>query len=344
MTPQTADVAVIVVAYNDRRALASCAAVLVADPTPRNIIVVDNASDDGTPSILEDLASSDERILVQANHENVGYAAAVSAAARLAGTTYLAILNADTLPSVGWLDPQIAYLQENAEVAATCPTLALKGTDLLNAAGQDIHVTGLGFNRFLHRRIVEGGTAPLLIPGLQGTAFVIRRSVLEAMGGWYSGGFLYHEDVELSWTIRLMGHEIAYVPTPRVEHDYALTMSPEKLFLLERNRWEMLLANTRPMTRLTLSPLLLWSELMMWSYCLMGGPKMLRSKGRTYASIRHRRAVVHERQARIDTLRRVSDWVVLRSFRWNYNWDQLVFLGRRRSTSGRRGGRDLPTG
>jgi GT2 family glycosyltransferase len=344
VTTKTADVAVIVVAYNDREALISCVDALAADPTPRHIVVVDNASDDGTPSILEDLAASDERIVTQANSENLGYAAAVTGAARLVDSAYLAVLNADTLPSVGWLNPQIAYLEENPEVAATCPTLALRETRLLNAAGQDIHVTGLGFNRYLHRSIAEGGTSPVHVPGLQGTAFVIRRSVLEAMGGWYSGGFLYHEDVELSWTIRVMGHEISYVPTPRVEHDYALTMSPEKLFLLERNRWELLLAGTKPMTRLALAPLLLWTELMMWGYCLMRGPRMLAAKGRTYSSIRHRRIVIQNRRARIATLRRVSDRTVLRSFRWNYNWDQLVFLGRRRSTSGRRGGRDLPVG
>ncbi|MCJ7780013.1 MAG: glycosyltransferase, partial [Acidimicrobiia bacterium] len=336
MRSEGVDVAVIVVAYNDRDALHSCVTALVSDSAPAHIVVVDNASDDGTASILEGLAAVDERITIQANRENIGYAAAVTAAAGLVESTYLAILNADTLPSVGWLEPQIVYLDRNPDVAATCPTLALKGTDLLNAAGQDIHVTGLGFNRFLSHPIAASDTSPVHVPGLQGTAFVIRRSVLEAMGGWYSGGFLYHEDVELSWTLRLMGHEIAYVPTPRVEHDYTLTMSPEKLFLLERNRWELLLASTRPSTRLILSPLLVWTELMMWGYCLMRGPSMLTSKGRTYASIRRRRAVVRERRAQIDRLRRVSDRAVMRSFRWNYNWDQLVFVGRSRSTSGRR--------
>ncbi len=342
MRAGTTDVAVIVVGYNDRDALISCVGALTADPTPGHIIVVDSASDDGTPSILEGLATSDERIVTQANSENLGYAAAVTGAARLVDSTYLAILNADTVPSVGWLNPQIAYLEENSGVAATCPTVALRGTDHLNAAGQDIHVTGLGFNRSLHRRIPEGGASPAQVPGLQGTAFVIRRSVLEAMGGWYSGGFLYHEDVELSWTVRVMGHEIAYVPTPPVEHDYMLTMSPEKLFLLERNRLELLLANTRLATRLALTPLLLWTELMMWGYCLMRGPSMLAAKGRTYVSIRSRRAIVRRRRAQIDSLRRIPDRVVLRSLRWNYNWDQMIFLGRRRSTSGRRGGRDLP--
>jgi hypothetical protein len=44
----------------------------------------------------------------------------------------------------------------------------------------------------------------------------------------------------------------------------------------------------------------------------------------------------------IGGLRRVSDRQVLGAFRWNYTWDQLVFVGRRRSSRGRRGGRDMP--
>ena len=68
------------------------------------------------------------------------------------------------------------------------------------------------------------------------------------------------------------------MPASTVSHDYHLTMFPHKLFLLERNRWSMLLANTRLSTRLALSPLLALTELMMWGYCLLRGPSFLRAK------------------------------------------------------------------
>ncbi len=340
--PEHLDVTVIVVAYNDQGSLSSCIGALIADAAPAQIIVVDNASDDGTASILSDIGTSDERIRIQQNRENIGYAAAVTNALPLSSSAYIAVLNADTVPSAGWLDPQIDYLEQNTHVAATSPTLVLRGTDLLNATGLDIHITGVVFNRNLHHPISDAATSPERVPGIQGTAFVIRRSALEAMGGWYSAGFLYHEEAELSWTLRLMGHDIVYVPTPAVEHNYVLTMSPEKLFLLERNRWEMLLANTKSTTLLVLGFPLLWTEAMVWAYCLMQGPRMLRAKWRSYASIRSRRTIIQQRRAHITDLRRVSDRSVLHSFRWNYAWGQMVSIGRRRSTSGRRGGRDLP--
>lgn len=344
MTEPPGDATVIVVGYLDRDSLPACVEALASDPAANRIVVVDNGSNDGTIGIFDDLRAMDPRVETVRNEENLGYAGGVDTVLPTVSTRYVAVLNADCVPTPGWLEPQIRHLDEHPEVAATCPTVTLAGTGSLNAAGQDVHVTGLGFNRMLHRPVADAGHTPVEVPGVQGTAFVARRAALEAMEGWYSGGFLYHEDVELSWTLRLMGWRISYVPTPPVEHRYALTMSPEKLFLLERNRWEMLLANTRLATRVALSPILIWTELMMWAYCATRGRAMLGAKRATYTSIRERRAVISRRRATITRIRRVPDRAVLQALRWNYTWDQLVFLGKRRSTRGRRGGRDLPTG
>lgn len=342
MSSLALDVTVVVVGYNDRESLPTCVAALAADPAAARIVVIDNASTDGTSATFERLRALDPRVETVENSDNVGYAGAVDGVLPSITTGYLAVLNADSVPSAGWLAPQIDYLDAHPQIAATCPTVALAGTDQLNAAGLDIHVTGLGFNRKLHGPVDSVEAEPVEVPGLQGGAFVIRRAVLESSGGWYSEGFLYHEDVELSWTLRLMGYRIAFVPTARVDHHYSLIMSPEKLFLLERNRWEMLLANTRWTTRLAISPLLLWTELMMWTYCASRGRAMIEAKRRSYASIRQRRAIVAKRRAAIGELRRVSDWKVLSTLRWNYTWDQLLFVGRRRASAGRRGGRDMP--
>ncbi len=344
MNEAALDVTVIVVAYRDRETLPGCVTALASDPAASRIVVVDNGSSDGTTEIFGDLREMDPRIETIHSEQNTGYAGGVDGILPTVSTKYIAVLNADCVPSPGWLGPQVRHLDEHPDVAATCPTVTLSGTNTLNAAGLDIHVTGLGFNRLLHRSIGDAGRVPVEVPGVQGTAFLIRRSVLNAMGGWYSGGFLYHEDVELSWTIRLMGYGISYVPSPPVEHRYELTMSPEKLFLLERNRWEMLLANTRPATRLALAPLLAWTELMMWTYCATRGRAMLGAKRASYASIRERRPIVEQRRTAVARVRRVSDRAVFAGLRWNYTWDQFVFLGKRRSTRGRRGGRELPVG
>jgi hypothetical protein len=163
----------------------------------------------------------------------------------------------------------------------------------------------------------------------------MRRDLLQSIGGWYEGGFLYHEDVELSWLLRLAGREIYCVPASTVSHDYHLTMFPHKLFLLERNRWSMLLANTRGATRLALSPLLALSELMMWGYCLLRGVSFLRAKLDSYRWLSGNRERIRERRRFVESLRRRSDWAVVRGLQWGYPVDQFVTLGRERGESER---------
>ena len=205
----------------------------------------------------------------------------------------------------------------------------------INAAGQNVHVTGLGFNRWLEEPRELAGVAPFRVSGLHGAAFLIRRDLFESIGGWFERGFLYHEDVELSWLLQLAGREIYCVPASTVSHDYHLTMFPHKLFLLERNRWSMLLADTRRPTRLALAPLLLLTELMIWGYCLLRGPSFLRAKLDSYRWISGNRERIGQRAQFIESLRRRSDWGVVRRLYWGYPVAQFVTLGRERAESER---------
>ncbi len=203
------------------------------------------------------------------------------------------------------------------------------------AAGQNLNKTGLGFNRWLGKSREVAGTGAFQVTGLHGAAFVVRRSLLERLGGWDETGFLYFEDVELSWLLRISGNEIWCEPAATVAHDYHLSMFPHKLFLLERNRWRMLLADLRGRTRLAISPLLALSELLIWGYCLLRGPKFLRAKWQSYAWVRANRPEIRARRERVDSVRQRSDWDVLRGMRWGYPIDQFLTLGRERGESSR---------
>jgi GT2 family glycosyltransferase len=238
--------------------------------------------------------------------------------------------------SPGWLDPLVSLLEAKPEAGVACPLIVLESDPAkINAAGQNLNKTGLGFNRWLGKPRENAGAESFPVTGLHGAAFVIRKSLLERIGGWDESGFLYFEDVELSWLLRIAGSEIWCVPASTVVHDYHLTMFPHKLFLLERNRWKMLLADLRLSTRLAISPLLAFTELMMWGYCLLRGPKFLRAKGRSYGWVRANRAQIGARREQIDSIRRRSDWQVLRGLRWGYPLDQFVTLGRERGGSTR---------
>jgi GT2 family glycosyltransferase len=298
--------------------------------------VVDNASSDGSDSIAEAAAERHESVRLLRSPTNRGYAGAVNLALAEARGDYVAVLNMDVVVTPGWLDPLVSFLESTPDAGAVCPLIVLESDPgRINAAGQNVHVTGLGFNRWLEQPRERAGAQPFRVSGLHGAAFLMRREDLESIGGWDESGFLYHEDVALSWLLAVTGKEIHCVPASAVSHDYHLTMFPHKLFLLERNRWSMLLSNTHGLTRLALSPLLALSELMMWGYCLLRGPSFLRAKLDSYRWISGNRERIRERRRFVDALRRRSDWGVLRRLHWGYPLDQFVTLGRERGESER---------
>jgi GT2 family glycosyltransferase len=311
---------------------------VLADPgdASTEVLVVDNASSDGSEEIAEVAAERHETMRLLRSPTNRGYAGAVNLALAEARGEYVAVLNMDVVVTPGWLDPLVSVLEAIPDAGVACPLIVLESDPgRINAAGQNVHVTGLGFNRWLEQPRERAGGAPFRVSGLHGAAFLMRREDLASIGGWDESGFLYHEDVELSWLLAVAGKEIHCVPASTVSHDYHLTMFPHKLFLLERNRWSMLLANTRGLTRLALSPLLALTELMMWGYCLLRGPSFLRAKLDSYRWISGNRARIRERRRFVDSLRRRSDWGVLRRLHWGYPLGQFVALGRERGESER---------
>jgi GT2 family glycosyltransferase len=298
--------------------------------------VVDNASSDDSAAIAERVAEEHDSVRLLRSPTNRGYAGAVNLALAEARGEHLAVLNMDVVVSPGWLDPLVRLLEANPDAGVACPLIVLESDpERINAAGQNLNKSGLGFNRWLGKPRERAGDQPLQVTGLHGAAFLIRRDLLQRLGGWDETGFLYFEDVELSWLLRIAGAEIWCVPGSTVTHDYHLTMFPQKLFLLERNRWKMLLADLRGRTRLALSPLLALSELMMWGYCLLRGPKFMRAKLDSYGWVRANRALIRERRELVASVRRRSDWEVLRGLRWGYPLGQFLTLGRERGESER---------
>jgi GT2 family glycosyltransferase len=330
-------ISVVVVNYNGADGLADCVSALVDGSGPATeILIVDNASADGSLAIAEGLAERFPAVRVLKSDENRGYAGAVNFALPSARGAYVAVLNMDVLVSPGWLEPLTGFMEASPDTGVACPLILLQDDPgKINAAGQDLNVTGLGFNRWLDQPRERAGTEPFRVMGLHGAAFVIRRSLLDRFGGWDDRGFLYHEDVQLSWLLQLAGAEVQCLPASTVRHDYELTMSPQKFLLLERNRVAMVMTNLRLGTRIALTPFLAFTELLMWGYCLIRGPRFMRAKLSSYRWVVGERKRIRARRKLIRTLRRRSDWQILRGLRWGYPWDQFFTLGRERGESRR---------
>lgn len=341
----SAPVAIVVVNYNGGERLRKCLTALRDDSLSPGfeVFIVDNASEDGSQKIGAEFASLEDNFHFLPSSTNHGYAGGINLAWPQAPGQYVAVLNMDVRVSPGWLIPLVDYLDANPRAGAVTPLILLEDDQSrINALGQSVHVTGLGFNRSLGKSLAAVNQLESEVSGIHGGAFIIRRSLLEEMVGLDETGFLYHEDVDLSWLLLIKGHTLHCIPTSIVFHDYYLTMYPEKLYLLERNRVAMLLAYLRPVSLALLTPWLLFTECLMWAYCLLRGWKFLRAKAASYAWVMSQRTQIAERKLRVEKQRKRSDWTVLRKLDWGYAWDQFISLGKERNLSERQPQGGLP--
>ena len=326
-------VSVIIVSFNGSDHIEECLESLCRDSSSHTgeICVIDNGSSDDSVSIAERFASKHPSVHVVKSDTNLGYAGGVNFALPHVQGKYVVVLNQDMVVEDGWLNQPLELLENQSTIGAVSPMMVLyNDSEIINSVGQNVHVTGLGFNRWLGRPRAEAGQKPFPVTGIHGGAFVIRREILDHIGGWDDSGFLYHEDVELSWLLHLLGYRIYCAPAAAVRHKYHLTMHPEKLFLLERNRGHMLCCNLSPLTFILLAPFLLCTEFMMWGYCLLRGPQFLRAKMRAYFHTARTGQRIRERHAWIKSIRARRDWQVLRCLKWRYVWDQCATLGKER--------------
>jgi GT2 family glycosyltransferase len=299
------DASVIIVNHNGRRYLGQClSSILREDAAEYEIILVDNASTDGSADYVERSFPTAQVIRSEAN---LGFGEASNVAARQAKGRYLAFLNQDTSVEPGWLEALIAALEADPRAGlATSKILLMHAPDRINTCGNEVHFTGLtlcrgmGMSRGTHSEVEE-------VSAVSGAAFVIRRELFRALGGFDEIFFMYMEDTDLSWRARLAGHRCMYVPSSIVYHDYTLRFAANKTFYQERNRYLMLLKALRWRSWAVLVPALLLAEVVTWGFVLLRQPRQLVNKLRVYPWILQHWAAVMDKRRRAQALRKVAD-------------------------------------
>jgi len=312
---------VILVNYNGMSHLDACiSSVLKQSYTNFEVIFVDNNSSDGS---LEYAQNKFPNLTFVVNDRNLGYAGGINSGLTCAAGDYIAPLNIDTEVTPNWLGAMVACLDENPQAGAVTPKVLLfDDRTKINAMGLNIHITGLGFCRGLGKED-SISVIPENVPGVSGCSYLIRRQLLEQMGGAPGWCFMGNDDVIVSWLLRLMGYEVYCLPESIVFHKYSLKMDPGKLFRLEKNRQTLLLSTLRPITLLACLPVLLAIELMILVYSLAKGRSYIRAKSDALASLWRERSNIKQRRDQYQSLRKVSDLTLFRRLNWNLAWAQL---------------------
>jgi len=247
---------VIVLNWNGRGLLEECLETVQGqDFRDFETIVVDNGSTDGSAGWLKGRWGDGVRLVELPS--NRGFAGGNNAGIRLARGRFVILLNNDTTVDPGWLSSLHEAAIRHPESGMFTPKILNHyRRDEIDNTGHVIYLDGLARGR--HRlekndgRFDEEGEA--LYPS--GCAGVYRKEMLDEIGLLDESFFAYGEDVDLGLRARWAGWTCFYVPAAVVYHKYSITTgaySPQKAFLVERNRIWILFKNF-PAREILLSP------------------------------------------------------------------------------------------
>jgi N-acetylglucosaminyl-diphospho-decaprenol L-rhamnosyltransferase len=219
--------AAVVVNYNAGPALVGCVASVLAQDLGPELVVVDNASTDGSVDILRE-AHPGVRIVHSGG--NLGYARAANLGIAATDAPVVAVLNPDTVLADGVGRALAARFVAEAELGAVGPRLhnddgtvypsARRIPGLVDAVGHGLLFFVWPANPFTARYRETGAdpARPRDVDWVSGAAVWLRRAALDDVGGWDERYFMYVEDVDLCWRLRRAGWRVAYEPGGTVEH------------------------------------------------------------------------------------------------------------------------------
>jgi GT2 family glycosyltransferase len=269
MADDDRQITVVVVAHNSAAALERTLPAVSRELRDGDqLVVVDNASDDGSVDTARRLAP--EAIVIETG-SNLGFAAACNAGARLTSTELIVFLNPDALPAPGFGDAIRRPARDQPSWGAWQALVTSDGGRLVNTAGNEVHVTGIAWAGQAGRRVEDADLRRREVPYLSGACLAVRRDAFDAVGGFDGWLFLYHEDLDLSLRLRLAGHELGLEPDARVDHDYEFQKGGYKWRLMERNRTAVLVRCWPAPVLVAALPLLLAAEPAVWAASVAGG-------------------------------------------------------------------------
>ncbi len=178
------------------------------------VILVDNASTDGTPDYLRTLAGD---VTIITNLSNRGFARACNQGARLAMGDHVVFLNNDTIPRPGWLEALIDGIEHDG--ADICGSRLLYPDGRVQHAGVAFDERGIGYHIFngfaandpavTRKRFMQCVTAACMI---------MRRELFLTLSGFDEGYMNGYEDVDLCLRAGELGKRILYVPDSTLIH------------------------------------------------------------------------------------------------------------------------------
>jgi GT2 family glycosyltransferase/ubiquinone/menaquinone biosynthesis C-methylase UbiE/Tfp pilus assembly protein PilF len=234
-------VSIVIPVFNRLDLTQQCLAGVAAhtDEPSYELVVVDNASTDGTAEFLRQEQARGRLRLVR-NESNLGFARACNQGAAVARADHLLFLNNDTVPKPGWLRALLAVVENDERVAAVGAKLTFPdGT--LQHAGVAVLDDRRGSNSlapmhiyYRHPANYAPANEPRTYQALTAACLLVRRSAFEAVGGYDEGYWNGYEDVDLCFKMREKDWLLVYQPGCELVH-YESQSGPERFLRTNQN-------------------------------------------------------------------------------------------------------------
>lgn len=229
------DVSIVIVSFNAATYLKECLdSIFKFTKIPLEVIVVDNASTDDSVKV----ASGYKNVQVIANSDNRGFGAGVNVGLKKATGKYILILNPDILFSEDSVGKMVTFLEAHKDVGlASCQFLDGEQKMLPNGGYFPTLMRLFFWTFFLDDlpfiadlvKPYHPSSSPLLkrenifskefFPDwVTGSFMFVRREVIDKVEGLDENIFMYGEEVEWQYRIKLAGWKIGYTPTTKVVH------------------------------------------------------------------------------------------------------------------------------
>ena len=236
-------ISTIIVNFNAGSFLRNCVDSLLNCPLEVEIIVVDNASTDGSLEGLQGLPG----VRVIKNPSNVGFAAACNRGAQAASAPVLLFLNPDCFFEPGTLGRLLAAMRADARVGMVGGLLTnLDGSE--QAGGRRaiptpwrsfVRAFGLAcfsdrwprlfFDFHLHKQPLPD--QPIEVEAISGACMMVSRAAVQDVGAWDEGYFLHCEDLDWCMRFRQKGWKILFVPSAQVNHALGVCSRSRPIFV-----------------------------------------------------------------------------------------------------------------
>lgn len=272
------------------------------------IIVVDNASTDGS---VEQLEQTYPAVEIIRNTKNKGYAGGVNPGFRRAielGAAFVAPFNDDAVADKRWLQQLVDFLESHPKYGAAAPKVISSDRERLDSAGEYYTIWGLPYPRGRREYDTRKYDADTDIFAATGAASLYRIKALQEIGLLDEDFFCYYEDVDLGFRMQLAGWRIGFVPGSIVHHHIGMTSARINGFYAQQTlkNLPLLWYKNVPKSFFWSVGVRLWAaQLLFWGRAITRGQGWLATKGLVRGMLLLIKKIPERR--RVQSTRKISD-------------------------------------